>query len=166
MPAEHPRRQPLARWVQCVFYNEESADTHTLTIYTEAKINRKMAPTGLIISLPGSLALRRAAFWKCCATRCQTPREIDSKGSLGSFSDLSWPRCVWSWCVSAASLVLANTHVLSGAKFLHPLPVLDTDRGRVQGDPGVPKYCFFIHEPTAPTPGRAQDREWVQELRP
>ncbi len=58
--------------------------TWTITIYIEAKINRKMAPpTGLRIGLPGSLALRCAAFSKCCATQCRTPRETDCKASSG-----------------------------------------------------------------------------------
>ena len=39
----------------------KGVQTHTMTIYTGAKMNRKMAPTGLRIGLPGSVALIYAA---------------------------------------------------------------------------------------------------------
>ncbi len=55
----------------------ESEDTHTMAIYTEAKINHKLPPTEHRIGLSGSLALRCAAFSKCCAAQCQTLRETD-----------------------------------------------------------------------------------------
>jgi hypothetical protein len=48
-----------------------------MTIYTEAKINHKLPPTEHRIGLSGSLALRCAAFSKCCAAQCQTLRETD-----------------------------------------------------------------------------------------
>ncbi len=67
-------------------------------------IKTKSAQTGLRIGLPGSLALRCAAFSRCCAKQCQNPRETGSKASLGSFYDFSWPRCMWSWCVCLHSL--------------------------------------------------------------
>jgi hypothetical protein len=44
---------------------------HKWPVIYKQKINR--APTGLIIGLPGSSALRCAAFYKCCATRCGRP---------------------------------------------------------------------------------------------
>ncbi len=39
--------------------------------------------SGLRIGLPESSAMRCAAFKKCCATQCRTPRETDSKASSG-----------------------------------------------------------------------------------
>ncbi len=60
-----------------ISYSKWRVDTHTMTIYTEAKINHKLPPTEHRIGLSGSLALRCAAFSKCCAAQCQTLRETD-----------------------------------------------------------------------------------------
>jgi hypothetical protein len=62
-----------------------------------------MFPSSFEIGLSGSLALRCAAFPKSCATQFQTPRETDSRASWGFFPNLSYPRCIWSLCVSALS---------------------------------------------------------------
>jgi hypothetical protein len=77
--------------------------THTITINTEANIDRKMITIGFRNGSPGSLALRCVAFSKCCATQCQTLWETDFKVSRWPFSNLPWPRCIWSKCVSAFS---------------------------------------------------------------
>ncbi len=71
--------------------------THTMTIYTEAK-NRRWPPTGFQIWFPGE-----------CDTQFQTPQETDSKAIWEPSSDLSWLRCIyghgvclhslqWGWC--------------------------------------------------------------------
>ena len=43
---------------------EESADTHTMTIYTEAKINWKMAPQLALESDPGKLGTAARSIFK------------------------------------------------------------------------------------------------------
>jgi hypothetical protein len=40
----------------------------------------------------------------CCTTHCQTPRETNPKATWRAISDLSWPRCMWSWCVCLSAL--------------------------------------------------------------
>jgi hypothetical protein len=83
---------------------EESADMYHDHRHRGQDKSEKWPPTGLRIGLPGNLALRCAAFSKCSATQHQTPRETIVKASWVPFSDLSWPRCIWSWAVSARSL--------------------------------------------------------------
>ncbi len=86
-------------------------------------IETSRPPTGLRIGIPGSLALRCAAFSKCCATQYQTPRETDSNASWEPFSDLSWPRCVLSWCVSAlSSFVQYFADCQAGIRIMTPSP--------------------------------------------
>jgi hypothetical protein len=42
---------------------------------------------------------------------CSAPRENDSKARWRPFSDLSCPRCIWLWCVSALSSPWARSFV-------------------------------------------------------
>jgi len=89
---------------------------------------------GLRISLPVSVALISAAFSKCCANQCHIPRETDSRASLVLFSDSSWPRCIWSWCVSALS---SQTQYY----LLHPPSSLRAPRTILCGS-SVSSVCF------------------------
>ncbi len=56
---------------------------HDLTHQGQDKLD-DAAPTGLGFGLLGDLALRCAAFSKCCATLGQTSRHTDSKAMWGS----------------------------------------------------------------------------------
>ena len=60
-------------------------------------------PMALRIGLLRSSALQNAGHIRPVILQCRTPRETDSKARWGPFSDFSWPRCLWSWSVSALS---------------------------------------------------------------
>jgi hypothetical protein len=83
------------------------------------------------------LALCCAAFLKCQnATQCNAnlPGRPIVLTIGESFSDLSWPRCVWSWCVCVCTLFKAslNDEISSG---IH--------------DSGAIRQLAIFREPTA-----------------
>ncbi len=72
-----------------------------ITISTEAKMNRKMAPNWPENRSPGKLGIALCSISKMLRNVVPSSPETDSKASWEPFSDLSWLQCIWLWCVSA-----------------------------------------------------------------
>ena len=77
----------------------KGAHTHTMTIYTDANINQKMAPHGIYNRSPKEFGTASRSIFKMLCKSVSHPTGDRVEGQLGAISDLSWPRCIWSWCV-------------------------------------------------------------------